>query len=277
MTAQEVLAQRAKGQYGTYSRPPQQNKIEYEGKRVEKPGRRSPIMVQLVVSAMIFAVLVGVKLTMPDVLARYRDTALELMGGEMDAAEVFSTVGQLVGGDAQDALENAYEAVFGIREVETPQGHTADRNAVVYSLTTTPARTEMLQQVLGFAYADPVEGQLTSAFGYRDHPVSDKEKFHYGLDISAEEGTIISAFADGTVIAVGDSSELGKYVELEHPNGYTTLYAHCKCITASSGQQVKLGDPIAEVGATGDATGNHLHFELHRDNVYLNPIYYVNC
>ena len=276
MTAQEILAQRAREQYRSYSRPEQTEDHEYEGKRLEKPGKKNVLLVQLVVSAMIFAVIVAVKLTMPDVLSQYRGKALELMGGEMDVAAVFSTVGQLVGGDAQDALEDAYQAVFGTQEIEV-QDHTADRNAVVYSLTTTPARTEMLQQILGFSYTDPVQGTLTSAFGYRDHPVSDKEKFHYGLDISAEEGTIISAFADGTVTAVGESSELGNYIEITHDNGFSTLYAHCSRITASSGQTVKMGDPVAEVGATGDATGNHLHFELRHDNVYLNPIYYVTC
>ena len=275
MTAQEIIAQRARGQYGSCSRQLMNNN-EYEGKRVEQPKRKSTWMIQLVVSAMLFAIIVGVKLTMPDVTMRYRDKALRLMGEEMDVAEVFSTVGQLVGSDTQEALENAYQAVFGAQEIEV-KDHTVDRNAVVYSITTTPARTEMLQEVLGFPYADPVQGELTSAFGYRDHPTYEREKFHYGLDISAEKGTVISSFADGTVTAIGNSNEFGKYVEVEHADGYTTLYAHCSRITASSGQIVKMGDPIAEVGATGDATGDHLHFELHHGNVYLNPIYYVTC
>lgn len=275
MTAQEIIAQRARGQYGSCSRQLMNNN-EYEGKRVEQPKRKSTWMIQLVVSAMLFAIIVGVKLTMPDVTMRYRDKALRLMGEEMDVAEVFSTVGQLVGSDTQEALENAYQAVFGTQEIEV-KNHTADRNAVVYSITTTPARTEMLQEVLGFPYADPVQGELTSAFGYRDHPTYEREKFHYGLDISAEKGTVISSFADGTVTAIGNSNEFGKYVVVEHADGYTTLYAHCSRITASSGQIVKMGDPIAEVGATGDATGDHLHFELHHGNVYLNPIYYVTC
>ena len=56
--------------------------------------------------------------------------------------------------------------------------------------------------------------------------------------------------------------------------GFVTLYAHCSRINASSGQQVRPGDPIAEVGHTGNATGPHLHFELMKDGVYVNPIYY---
>ena len=84
----------------------------------------------------------------------------------------------------------------------------------------------------------------------------------------------IGCFADGTVTAVGESSSYGKYITVAHEGGYSTLYAHCSRITASSGQQVALGDPIAEVGETGNATGPHLHFALQKDTVYLDPAYY---
>ena len=92
--------------------------------------------------------------------------------------------------------------------------------------------------------------------------------------IAADAGTVISSFADGTVTAVGDSSQLGNYVTVSHAGAFTTLYAHCSRITASSGQQVALGDPIAEVGETGNATGPHLHFAIQKDTVYLDPAYY---
>ena len=96
------------------------------------------------------------------------------------------------------------------------------------------------------------------------------------MDLEAPEGTVIGSFAEGRVSVVGESSQLGKYVTVVHAGDYTTLYAHCSRITASAGQQVKLGDPIAEVGETGQATGPHLHFELYRDTTYYNPIYYVS-
>ncbi|MFQ9290216.1 MAG: M23 family metallopeptidase [Oscillospiraceae bacterium] len=126
----------------------------------------------------------------------------------------------------------------------------------------------LTQQVLGFAYAAPVQGTVTDGFGWRENT------FHYGTDIAADAGTVISSFADGTVTAVGDSSQLGNYVTVSHAGAFTTLYAHCSRITASSGQQVALGDPIAEVGETGNATGPHLHFAIQKDTVYLDPAYY---
>lgn len=147
---------------------------------------------------------------------------------------------------------------------------------VLYSDQNLPENVSMEQAILGFDYCTPVVGTLTSNFGYREHPVEGEERFHYGLDIAANTGTAIGCFADGTVTAVGESSSYGKYLIVAHEGGYSTLYAHCSKIVASSGAAVNKGQTIAEVGETGIATGPHLHFELHRDSDYLNPIYYVS-
>ena len=125
----------------------------------------------------------------------------------------------------------------------------------------------------GLADAAPHgQGQLT----VEQHPVEGEERFHYGVDLAANEGTEILCFADGTVTVVGESSSYGKYCMVEHAGGYSTLYAHCSRITVSSGAAVKEGQKIAEVGETGVATGPHLHFELQKNGTYLNPIYYVD-
>ena len=244
------------------------------GKR-EQPASRSwdRRLAQLAVSAVLLLAVVVVKITAPSAMDRYRGRLLDLMAGQTDFRAAFSAVGRAVSGQGAvgKALNDAYTAVFGPSvpaENPTP-------TAAVYTPDAQPANTELLQQVLGFAYASPVAGQLSSSFGLRTDPLEGGRRFHYGLDIAAEEGAVVSSFADGTVTAVGGSSELGRYVTVSHPNGYATLYAHCTRITASSGQQVSRGDPIAEVGETGRATGNHLHFELHHGNTYLNPIYYV--
>lgn len=226
-------------------------------------------MARLTVSALLLAVVVAVKLLSPDTVAAYRDTVLTLMGADTDFVAVFSAAGRAFSGEGAvgDALNDAYTAVFGTTEVE-------DVPAVART-EALPDNVEMLQQVLGFDYAPPVAGTVTSLFGSRSDPLEGDGRFHYGVDIAGEAGDIISAFADGTVEVVGKSSELGQYVTVRHENGYETLYAHCSRITASSGQSVDRGDPIAEMGETGRATGVHLHFELHRNDVYLNPLYYV--
>ena len=76
-------------------------------------------------------------------------------------------------------------------------------------------------------------------------------------------------------MCIRDSSSYGKYCIVEHTGGYSTLYAHCSRVTASSGAAVTEGQKIAEVGETGLATGPHLHFELQQNGTYLNPVYYV--
>ena len=230
-------------------------------------------MAQMVISAALLLAVVAMKFLFPAALERCRATLLELLGADTDFVEVFSAAGRAFSeeGAIGGALNDAYTAVFGPAVPSEAPAQTA----AVYTPDAQPANTDLLQQVLGFAYGAPVQGQFSSGFGLRTDPLAGGSRFHYGLDIAAEEGAVVSSFADGVVTAVGESSELGRYVTVSHPNGYSTLYAHCTRITASSGQQVACGDPIAEVGETGRATGPHLHFELHHGSTYLNPVYYV--
>lgn len=155
------------------------------------------------------------------------------------------------------------------------EGQASTLAYVLYSEQNLPGNVSLEQAILDFDYRAPLAGALSSNFGYREHPVEGEERFHYGVDLAAETGTEIGCFADGTVTAVGESSSYGKYCVVAHQGGYTTLYAHCSRVTVSSGTAVHRGQKIAEVGETGMATGPHLHFELQRDGVYLNPIYYV--
>ena len=147
---------------------------------------------------------------------------------------------------------------------------------ILYSGQNLPENVSMEQAILGFDYCTPVKGALSSDFGYRDHPTEGDARFHYGVDLAADSGEEIRCFADGTVLAVGESSSYGKYCIVTHQGNYRTLYAHCSRITASSGTAVRGGEKIAEVGETGMATGPHLHFELQREETYLNPVYYLD-
>lgn len=117
----------------------------------------------------------------------------------------------------------------------------------------------------------PVMGVLSSGFGYREHPLTGGEKFHYGVDLAVGKGTEIKAFADGVVDFIGQSDAYGNYMQLRHANGVTSFYAHCSELLLPKGTQVSAGDVIALSGDTGDVTGPHLHFELKVDDVRLNP------
>ena len=222
-------------------------------------------MLRLTVSGVLLVLVVAVKLLMPDVMGQYREKILHLMGENTDFVAAFSAVGRAFSGQGgiRDTLEDAYVAVFGEKEPQeaaAPAQTAAQIFSGVYGPENLPEGVKLEQQVLGFAYGAPLQGTVTSGFGYRIHPISQTDLFHYGVDLDAPEGSAIHAFARGTVAVVGQSS---------------TLYAHCRSVTASAGQTVRQGDLLAEVGQTGSATGPHLHFELHRGREYINPIYYV--
>lgn len=124
--------------------------------------------------------------------------------------------------------------------------------------------------------AVPVAGTATSSFGYRDSPINGKHEFHLALDIGAAEGTEIGAFAAGTVEYIGESDEFGNYLKIRHENNVSSFYAHCSKLLVHKGDQVDCGQTVALVGHTGNATGSHLHLTIEKDNIRLDPAYYVD-
>lgn len=100
--------------------------------------------------------------------------------------------------------------------------------------------------------------------------------FHSGIDIPAPEGEVILAAADGTVTEVGFDPERGNYLVLDHGDGLTTLYGQCRDCTVEEGGTVRAGEMIGAVGATGRATGPHLHFEVRQDDEPQNPVAYFD-
>jgi len=154
---------------------------------------------------------------------------------------------------------------------------TAEVIYVAYDGPALPDNATMDQYRLGLAATvTPVFGVISSDYGWRMHPVDEEEKFHSGVDIAAATGTAIKAFAAGTVDFIGESPIYGLYLQIDHGNGVTTFYCHCSKLCVQQGQTVAAGDPIAEVGETGNATGPHLHFEIKRSGLLLNPNYYID-
>jgi murein DD-endopeptidase MepM/ murein hydrolase activator NlpD len=117
----------------------------------------------------------------------------------------------------------------------------------------------------------PTQGRITSGFGYRYHPILHYRRMHTGVDFGAPYGAPIRAAGGGTVIFAQPTRGYGNCVILDHGNGVTTLYGHCSALLVSEGQVVAQGQIIARVGATGMATGPHLHFEVRHDGVPVQP------
>ena len=118
----------------------------------------------------------------------------------------------------------------------------------------------------------PISGTITSRFGNME---SIRSSGHSGLDIGAPKGTKIKVAASGTVTFSGYSGGYGNVVKVSHGNGIMTYYAHCSALYVKQGQTVTAGDVIAAVGSTGNSTGNHLHFEVVKNGVSLNPQHYL--
>ena len=127
---------------------------------------------------------------------------------------------------------------------------------------------------IGGTFTWPLPGHYTisSPFGMRFHPILKVNKLHSGTDISAPKGTSIVAANAGTVITSAYSSAYGNYVVINHGGGVATLYGHMSKRLVSKGDVVKKGQKIGQVGATGYATGNHLHFEIIKDGDYIDPM-----
>lgn len=121
----------------------------------------------------------------------------------------------------------------------------------------------------------PTFGRISSGYGRRTHPITGKKDFHYGIDLANKPGTPIYATADGVVKITTRTAKMGRYIKLRHEFGFETVYGHLSRILVEKGQKVKKGQIIALMGSTGDSTGPHLHYEVHRYNRYRNPARYL--
>ena len=117
----------------------------------------------------------------------------------------------------------------------------------------------------------PGYNRLTSAFGYRIHPITNKAHSHTGIDVPAPARTPILAAKSGQVVTSARHSSYGNYVVIDHGNGSSTLYAHMSSRNVTEGQMVKQGDVIGYVGTTGSSNGNHLHLEIRENYTRINP------
>ena len=122
----------------------------------------------------------------------------------------------------------------------------------------------------------PAQGYLTSGFGGRTHPITNKEDYHLGEDIANEENTLVYSAFSGVVLKVGYDDVRGNYMEIKHADNLVTKYSHLNYIFAKEGDTLTNGEFIASMGSTGMSTGNHLHFEIMINNIYVDPSYIID-
>ncbi|WP_158626105.1 M23 family metallopeptidase [Arsenicitalea aurantiaca] len=179
-----------------------------------------------------------------------------------------------------------------IEILQTPEDDAGNRDLLYVSINLGGTKRELFRYrtpdgVVDFYDADgetgkrflirrPLEGggRLSSRFGYRVHPIFKTRRLHTGTDFAARAGTPIFAAGDGTVGRAQWVSGYGRYVEIEHVNGFETAYAHMSRIAdgISPGTRVRQGQIIGYVGSTGNSTGNHLHFEIKVNGRFVDPL-----
>jgi len=119
----------------------------------------------------------------------------------------------------------------------------------------------------------PTRGLVTRGFSSPGGPGA---PYHPGLDIAARAGTPVQAAGDGTVVFAGSDPEYGNLVVLDHGLGFETRYGHNSRLLVQVGERVSRGQPIAAVGSTGNSTAPHLHLEIHKDGVPVDPQRYLD-
>ncbi len=195
--------------------------------------------------------------------------------GRLDAAEFgFDSGAPAMGGPYAAGPDLGNTVPDFVAELEALAGRLDDREQRLGALENLLRDRRLLEQVS--PTGKPVEkGWISSYFGLRKDPISGRKSRHEGLDFASARGSKVIAVASGVVVFSGRRSGYGRMVEIDHGNGLVTRYAHNAENLAAVGDVVTKGQPIALVGASGRATGPHVHFEVLRDDRPLNPMNFI--
>lgn len=169
---------------------------------------------------------------------------------------------------ATDSVENEETKQVVQEETEPKEEEKIETNEDTSQLSQMEIDAKYI--LANYSIIKPLSGEITSRFGNRESTNPIVSKFHTGIDIARVTGTAIIAAMDGTVVEASGEGCYGNHIIIK--NGEVeTLYAHCSKLYVENGQQITQGTAIAEVGATGNATGPHLHFEVIRNGQYVDP------
>lgn len=190
---------------------------------------------------------------------------------ELRKGDTFSVVYETLTADGEPITwNNAAGRLVAAEFVNRGQSHSAvwfkdeSGRGGFYGLDGTSKRRTFLASPMEFS-------RVTSGFAMRMHPILNQWRAHKGVDYGAPTGTPVRSVAQGTVIFAGWQNGYGNVVEIDHANGKSTLYAHLSRVDVRKGQRIDQGDRVGAVGATGWATGPHLHFEFKVRGEQVNP------
>lgn len=137
----------------------------------------------------------------------------------------------------------------------------------IQTIQQNPVLQDDIQQTV-----EPVQAEISSDFGWRRDPIDGQSRFHNGIDLPVAPHTPVKSCMDGEVVFSGWEPGYGRLVEIKHNNGYTSRYGHNAELLVKKGDLVKVGSVIAHSGSSGRSTGPHLHFEIRKDNLAIDPV-----
>lgn len=180
------------------------------------------------------------------------------------------------------ALKNKAEGIEVVKNYLTEE--TSTKNLLLFLNRLDKSEKQTLFPILRYIPSinplNPKDKQVISSHYSlkRLHPLDFKQKAHHGIDIATEVGTLIYATAPGVITKIVYSKKgYGNYIEITHDLGFKTKYAHLSIIMVfEKGKKINLGDVIGMVGSTGKSTGNHLHYEVIKNEKSQNPISYFS-
>jgi len=238
-----------------------------QGSRDAQAAARSEVLVEIAQTDRVRA----------EVLARKDEFESQLGNLEKESAAIAETLRQRQAAAAEAAAARAATSTTVARVPTTsgsgsaPSGTGATATtAAPVALTVAAPPTKAPGRLL-----TPVPGApVTSAYGYRIHPIYGTSRLHTGIDYGADSGVAIRAAADGVVVSAGWFGGYGNATIIDHGGGIATLYGHQSSISVSANGKVTQGQTIGRVGCTGDCTGPHVHFEVRLNGDPVNPAGY---
>ena len=253
---------------------------ETESKKSRKSEKKDikllkKIIIQLIVCISIYLIIYTIQQNKYNFSEDFINKVNEIISYDIDLKKVYEDTKNSIMGllkkeepkneDKESETENQNEN--GIGGAEENSGEQTNE-AEVQNLTQEEQDVINIKNTASFI--KPIEGTISSSYGFRETATGSVPKNHTGTDIAAQTGTKIKSATDGEVVLVSEQGDYGKHIKIQIGE-VSIIYAHCNAMYVNQGDKVTQGQEIAEVGSTGNSTGPHLHFEIRIQERTVDP------